>query len=183
MDDGRKDDAGKPRLDLVSPEALLEIGKVLAHGAAKYGADNWKMVENGRDRYYAAALRHLLAWKTGERLDGESGFSHLAHAATCLLFLMGLGADGGKTAGKPVKPGGAGEAGAPAMDAPPLAPIGNPGDYDWRPGIERRRNPWPPEKSRPGEPLVTWVGTGPRAGQETIGESVWKMRRKKAFTG
>ncbi|MGL2349658.1 dATP/dGTP diphosphohydrolase domain-containing protein [Helicobacter pylori] len=82
-----KDDAYKSRVDLIPPSALLTIGHVLANGARKYGANNWR---NGMDwsRLHGAALRHLLAWFNGEDKDPESGLPHLAHAACCLLFLM-----------------------------------------------------------------------------------------------
>jgi hypothetical protein len=42
------------------------------------------------DRYYAAALRHLPAWRGGEELDPESGLTHLAHALANAAFLMEL---------------------------------------------------------------------------------------------
>ncbi|WP_078705326.1 dATP/dGTP diphosphohydrolase domain-containing protein [Bartonella sp. WD16.2] len=82
-----KDDAHKSRVDLIPPSALFAIGHVLAVGARKYGANNWR---NGMNwsRLHGAALRHLLAWFDGEDKDPESGLSHLAHAACCLLFLM-----------------------------------------------------------------------------------------------
>ncbi len=82
-----KNDDGKPRVELIPPLALMEIGRVLEFGAKKYGANNWR---NGMDwsRFHGAALRHLLAWFGGESKDAESDLSHLAHAACCLLFLM-----------------------------------------------------------------------------------------------
>ncbi|WP_244427268.1 MULTISPECIES: dATP/dGTP diphosphohydrolase domain-containing protein [Bartonella] len=85
--EAHKNDDGKPRLELVPPLALLEIGKVLEFGAKKYGANNWR---HGMDwsRFHGAALRHLLAWFGGESKDAESDLSHLAHAVCCLLFLM-----------------------------------------------------------------------------------------------
>jgi len=87
----RKADAGKPRFDLVPPWALNEVAAVLAFGAAKYDANNWRKVEPGqRWRYSAAALRHVYAWLRGERLDPESGCHPLAHAVCCLLFLLEL---------------------------------------------------------------------------------------------
>ena len=55
---GRKDDHGKPRPDLLPPRALLGVSAVLAHGAEKYGVDNWQKVENARARYTAALFRH-----------------------------------------------------------------------------------------------------------------------------
>lgn len=101
--EGRKYDAGKPRPDLIPAGPLLEVSKVLAYGAAKYtkgassGENNWQHVEGGRQRYHAAALRHVLQWQSGERHDSETGLHHLAHAACCLLFVLWFELrDGGK---------------------------------------------------------------------------------------
>ncbi|WP_375675151.1 dATP/dGTP diphosphohydrolase domain-containing protein [Bartonella sp. CL100XZDX] len=85
--EAHKNDDDKPRIELIPPLALIEIGKVLEFGAKKYGANNWR---NGMhwSRFHGAALRHLLAWFGGEHKDAESDLSHLAHAACCILFLM-----------------------------------------------------------------------------------------------
>ena len=83
---GLKFDTGKLRYDLVPPEALREIVKILTFGAAKYGAHNWKGV--GKERYAAALMRHFEAWRMGEKKDEESGNHHLAHASCCLFFIM-----------------------------------------------------------------------------------------------
>ena len=32
-------------------------------------------------------MRHLQAWRMGERLDEESGYPHLYHVATNMMFL------------------------------------------------------------------------------------------------
>ena len=85
---GRKNDQGKNRLDLIEPEFIEGIGEVLTFGATKYESNNWQNVEDAEDRYYAAALRHLMAWRRGEVVDEESGLSHLKHAATNLMFLL-----------------------------------------------------------------------------------------------
>ncbi len=84
---GRKDDQDKPRMDLLPPELLEEVSKVLAFGARKYEPRNW---EKGMDwgRVHGAALRHLTAWSKGEDTDPETGLSHLAHAACNLAFLI-----------------------------------------------------------------------------------------------
>ena len=84
---GVKHDGGKPRMDLLPPEALREIADVLALGAQKYDAHNWRK-GFAYSRLIAAALRHLFAWVGGENKDPESGKSHLAHAACCLMFLI-----------------------------------------------------------------------------------------------
>lgn len=84
---GVKHDEGKPRMDLLPPEALREIAAVLAMGAQKYDAHNWRK-GFAYSRLIAAALRHLFAWVGGENKDPESGKSHLAHAACCLMFLI-----------------------------------------------------------------------------------------------
>ena len=85
--EGRKDDQGKIRLDLMPPELITAIGSVLTMGAAKYTDRNW---EKGMKwgRVYAALQRHLLAWHSGETADPESGMSHLWHAGCCIAFLI-----------------------------------------------------------------------------------------------
>jgi len=85
--EGQKHDVGKPRLDLLSPDALTGVAAVLAFGAAKYGDRNW---ETGLSwgRVFAAALRHLWAWWAGHEFDTESGLPHIDHAACNLMFLQ-----------------------------------------------------------------------------------------------
>lgn len=85
---GRKNDAGKRPWDLVPFGAMGVVVDVLAFGAALYGAHNWRYVADPERRYFSAAMRHLVAWQEGERLDPESGLPHLAHAACCVLFLL-----------------------------------------------------------------------------------------------
>lgn len=87
---GMKHDESKPRFDLIPPIAELEVAKVLEYGARKYDPDNWRKVEGARNRYYAAARRHLNAWRTGEYHDLESRLPHLAHAITSLMFILEL---------------------------------------------------------------------------------------------
>lgn len=86
-DEGRKDDAEKLRFDLIAPEFLEELSKVITFGAQKYSARNW---ENGMrwGRVFGALMRHLWAWWGGEAKDPETGFSHLAHAAANIMFLV-----------------------------------------------------------------------------------------------
>ena len=63
---------------------------VLTFGAKKYGDNNWVKLDNGIERYFAALMRHLVAWRSGEWLDKESSKPHLAHAMCCLIFIFWL---------------------------------------------------------------------------------------------
>ncbi|MCP5019394.1 MAG: hypothetical protein GY938_29540 [Ketobacter sp.] len=90
MTEGRKDDQEKPRWDLLPWEQVEEVVKVLSGGAVTYDDDNWKRVPEARRRYFAAAHRHLVAWKKGETVDPQYEMPHLAHAVCDLLFLMWL---------------------------------------------------------------------------------------------
>lgn len=95
--EGVKFDGYKPRLDLIPPELFTAVGSILEFGANKYGDRNWeKGMEWGR--IYAATLRHLIRWWSGQELDRESGYSHLWHAACNISFLIayesrGVGVD------------------------------------------------------------------------------------------
>lgn len=84
---GYKYDGNKLRYDLVPPEALEEIVKVLTFGAAKYTDRNWEKGIN-YGRVYGALMRHMQAFWRGEDIDPESGLSHLSHAGCCLFFLL-----------------------------------------------------------------------------------------------
>lgn len=85
--EGVKFDDGKLPYELLAPEMLEDVSRVLQFGAAKYAPRNW---EKGMawGRVFGAAMRHLWAWWRGEEKDPETGFSHLAHAACCVMFLL-----------------------------------------------------------------------------------------------
>lgn len=89
VDAFKKADVGKPRPDLIPADFLLEMGRVMAYGAAKYDVDNWRQCEDPR-RYEAAAMRHWLAYMNGEELDPESEFAHLAHCACSIAMVFAL---------------------------------------------------------------------------------------------
>ena len=82
-----KFDTDKLPLNLLSTEAMNQTAAVLKFGAQKYAEHNWR---NGFawSRPLAAAMRHLTAFNDGEDRDPESGLSHLAHAACCIMFLL-----------------------------------------------------------------------------------------------
>jgi hypothetical protein len=82
-----KFDGAKLPVNLLSSEALNQTAAVLKFGADKYHAHNWR---DGFawSRPLAAAMRHIMAFNDGEDKDPESGLSHLAHAACCIMFLL-----------------------------------------------------------------------------------------------
>lgn len=83
---GLKYDQGKPPMELLSRQWLEGTAQVLAFGAKKYSAENWR---NGihTKRLIGAALRHTLAFLDGEDTDPETGLSHVHHASCCLMFI------------------------------------------------------------------------------------------------
>ena len=85
---GVKNDKGKIRFSLLHWPAIVSVVKVLEMGAARYGDHNWREVENWRQRYGDALMRHWTAYWTGEKVDAESGESHLASIIVNAMFLM-----------------------------------------------------------------------------------------------
>jgi hypothetical protein len=89
IEGGMKFDQEKNRVDLLDPEFLEGVGRVLTFGARKYAANNWR---NGIafSRLIGAALRHLLAIMRGEDIDPESGEMHVYHLGCCIMFLASM---------------------------------------------------------------------------------------------
>lgn len=89
---GVKADSGKLRWDCLPFDSVEEIVKCLTYGANKYNENpqdpNWAKVKDPKNRYFAAIMRHLSAYKQGQMLDKESNEMHLAHAAANILFLI-----------------------------------------------------------------------------------------------
>lgn len=88
QEQGRKNDIGKLRMELIPVTALKAMARGLGYGAGIYGDRNW---ERGlaTSRLYAALLRHLTAWWEREETDPESGLSHLDHVLCCAAMLEG----------------------------------------------------------------------------------------------
>jgi hypothetical protein len=82
-----KFDQDKLPLHLLSTEAMNQTAAVLAFGAQKYAEHNWR-AGFAWSRPLSAAMRHITAFNAGEDRDPESGLSHLAHAACCIMFLL-----------------------------------------------------------------------------------------------
>ena len=89
---GKKDDSGKPPMDLLSHKALEEIANVFGYGAKKYGRYNYRS-GIAYSRLIAAAYRHLGAFNSGENLDRETNLSHCAHLAACAIMLLDMVSD------------------------------------------------------------------------------------------
>jgi hypothetical protein len=85
--EGKKFDQGKPRVSLLSSDAILEVAKVATMGAQKYDDHNWRKGMKW-SRLMDAAERHLLSYNKGDRIDNESSLSHLAHVAWNILALI-----------------------------------------------------------------------------------------------
>ena len=90
---GMKGDGGKRKWELVDYEFLDRFVDVVTFGANKYEAENWKKVS--RCRYEAAMQRHLSAYLQGEKLDSETGITHLAHISCTAMFLNWFDKQGG----------------------------------------------------------------------------------------
>jgi hypothetical protein len=68
---------------------LEEIALAFTYGTLKYEPDTYRRGTNWR-RYVGATLRHTLVFARCEDVDPETGLSHLAHAAACLMILREL---------------------------------------------------------------------------------------------
>jgi hypothetical protein len=79
----------KPPTHGIPPVAVLECGRVMADGEAKYGPFNWRVTRDLKaSTYYDAMQRHLLAWWDGESKAADSQRSHIAHImANCAILL------------------------------------------------------------------------------------------------
>ena len=84
---GERKNEGKLPVELLPASGLIAVAKVLEQGAKKYAPRNW---ERGMKWMicYACILRHLLKWLQGEKVDSESGLSHMAHIACNAFFLI-----------------------------------------------------------------------------------------------
>lgn len=84
---GIKHDDGKPLAGVLLEfnDALMAIAEAGTYGVEKYSRGNWKLVEDGQQRYQDAFMRHLL--QTG--MD-ESGLTHMQMAAWNFLAYLQL---------------------------------------------------------------------------------------------
>lgn len=87
--EGRKDDGGKPPMELLDRAALEGLASVMGFGRTKYGANQWRQGFK-HSRLIGAAMRHLMAVADGEDTDAESGLPHVDHAMACLMMLSNM---------------------------------------------------------------------------------------------
>ena len=89
--EGKKYDTGKNRVGLMCEgfsRALWEVAKVSTFGANRYGANNWQLLDNPKERYMDALCRHLFQHLQGKKVDDDSGLLHLQHCAWNVLALL-----------------------------------------------------------------------------------------------
>jgi hypothetical protein len=87
----RDGDSGKPRMDLIPPEALISLGHVLAAGAKHYGEHNW---EKGipLSQFLASMMRHYVAVQMGDHSedhDAKMLWNAMAFVATAARIKEG----------------------------------------------------------------------------------------------
>lgn len=84
---GIRENKGKAPVGLILSRALLEVAKVAEFGAKKYSPHNYR--KGMRWSFFVdAIMRHLIKYCTGQRIDEESGLSHLAHIAWNALAML-----------------------------------------------------------------------------------------------
>jgi hypothetical protein len=69
------------RMDIISPEALLALGEVLAYGAEKYEVNNWMKIP--RDSHIGHVIFHALKALQG---DERERFRHTWHMLCRAMF-------------------------------------------------------------------------------------------------
>jgi hypothetical protein len=83
---GLRYDAGKPKTDLLCPQALLAVAEVFTAGAKKYGEGNWQKGMPWRT-VIGSLLRHTFKFMKGEDIDEESGLPHVdLMMANCMIL-------------------------------------------------------------------------------------------------
>jgi hypothetical protein len=73
---------GKPRYDLIPVSSLKRLADLYMRGAIKYDDNNWTKGQP-YSRAYASLLRHVYAWREGDRTE-----DHLAAAAWNCFAIM-----------------------------------------------------------------------------------------------
>lgn len=87
--EGLKDDYkdNKVQWHLLDLTMLEGVVRLYEFGLKKYKRNSWKYIEDGEERCYSAAIRHLNLHRKGEELDKESGQMHIDAAIWNLLTM------------------------------------------------------------------------------------------------
>jgi hypothetical protein len=85
-----KKEKEKLRWDLLPWDALESLARVMTLNIQKHGEDSWRELKNPCQLHWTAIMRHLIKWWRGEKIDPETGESHLAHAGCRILFLISV---------------------------------------------------------------------------------------------
>lgn len=80
---GGKQSATPYRFDLADPKAMFAMCNVLAQGAAKYGAENWRLISI--EDHLNHLIQHAYAYLAGDESD-----EHLSHIMCRALFAQGV---------------------------------------------------------------------------------------------
>lgn len=72
----------KPRFDLIPSSVLERVAAQFAHGAQKYGENNWKLGTGDEiEIFKQAAFRHIFQWA-----DGKKDEDHAAALLTDVIM-------------------------------------------------------------------------------------------------
>lgn len=78
----------KRAFHLLPFRALRAVSFILAIGEEKHGRDTWR--ELPFDVHFDACLSHIAYWASGQKIDPDTGESHLWNALTRLMFCVEL---------------------------------------------------------------------------------------------
>ena len=79
----------KPEPGLIQPEFILGVAGVMTFGVEKHGEYDY-LDSHRLSEYYNKALRHLLAFWSGQDNDPETKLSHLCHAGANMNIMFHL---------------------------------------------------------------------------------------------
>ena len=87
--EGLKDDYkdNKVQWHLLDLTMLEGVVRLYEFGLTKYKRNSWKYIEDGEERCYSAAIRHLNLHRNGEEIDEESKQMHIDAAIWNLLTM------------------------------------------------------------------------------------------------
>lgn len=88
-----KFDIGKTDWSLLPFEVIETAMKRITIGKEKYEKDSWKRLDDGKNRYFSALMRHIVEYRKGNRWDEDPRFpnsTHLQAALTNMIFLVWL---------------------------------------------------------------------------------------------